>query len=63
MGSKILSSETVQRPDLMMAAMPQGPLYRHTKERKNANPQGDKNCFNHAWCSSRYYATQPVAVS
>jgi hypothetical protein len=36
-------------PDLglMMAASPQGPLYRHTKEGEDANPQGDKNCFDH----------------
>jgi hypothetical protein len=31
----------------MMAALPQGPLNRHTEEGEDANPQGDKNCFDH----------------
>ena len=46
-GTKTLSCETAQGPDLMMAALPQGPLYRHTEEAKYANPEGGKNCFNH----------------
>jgi hypothetical protein len=28
-------------------ALPQGSLYRHTKESEDANPQGDKNYFDH----------------
>jgi hypothetical protein len=28
-------------------ALPQSPLYRHAKESEDANPQGDKNCFDH----------------
>ncbi|MGD0814987.1 MAG: hypothetical protein ABSA83_15385 [Verrucomicrobiota bacterium] len=62
MGSKILSSETAQGPDLMMAALPQSPLYRHTKKGEYANPQSDKSCFNHAWVISSKYATQTVGV-
>jgi hypothetical protein len=47
-GAKILSCEAAQGTDLMMAALPQGPLYRHTKEGEYANPQGDKKRFDHA---------------
>jgi hypothetical protein len=46
-GSKILSCETPQGANLMMTALPQGALYRHAEESEDANPQGDKNCFDH----------------
>jgi len=47
MGSQILSCETSQGMTAFTRALPQGPLYRHAKESEDANPQGDKNCFDH----------------
>jgi hypothetical protein len=31
----------------MMPALPQGPRHRHAKQSEDADPQGDKNCFDH----------------
>jgi hypothetical protein len=46
-GSPILPCETSQGMTAFTRALPQGSLYRHAQEGEDANPQSDKNCFNH----------------
>jgi hypothetical protein len=46
-GSEILSCEASQGMTAFTRALPQGSLYRHAKKSEDADPQGDKNCFNH----------------